>query len=126
MLSGESAIGPYGQKAISVLRMTSSRMELWSRQENQQSALKQCQLGVSLSDCIAEQICNCAVEMGTTSFPHHFINFQLSLNTFICMLITKQFSVPWDQDATSTNERKNYILTTYHSKRHGMSSLSHI
>ncbi|XP_031276159.1 pyruvate kinase isozyme A, chloroplastic-like [Pistacia vera] len=63
MLSGESAIGPYGQKAISVLQMTSSRMELWSREENRQSALNQRQLGVSLPDRITEQICSCAVEM---------------------------------------------------------------
>lgn len=73
MLSGESAIGPYGQKAISVLQMTSSRMELWSREENRQSGLNQRQLGVSLPDRIAEQICSCAVEMGTTTFPHHSI-----------------------------------------------------
>ncbi|KAL6347515.1 hypothetical protein AAG906_026037 [Vitis piasezkii] len=63
MLSGESAIGSYGQKALCVLRMASSRMELWSREENRQSALHQQQLGVSLPDRIAEQICNCAVEM---------------------------------------------------------------
>lgn len=63
MLSGESAIGSYGQKALCVLRMASSRMELWSREENRQSALHQRQLGVSLPDRIAEQICNCAVEM---------------------------------------------------------------
>lgn len=63
MLSGESAIGSYGQKALSVLRTTSSRMELWSREENQQNGLHQRQLGQSLPDRIAEQICNCAVEM---------------------------------------------------------------
>lgn len=64
MLSGESATGPYGQKALSILQMTSSRMELWSREENRQSILHQRRLGVSLPDRIAEQICNCAVEMG--------------------------------------------------------------
>ncbi|KAK8481880.1 hypothetical protein V6N12_076203, partial [Hibiscus sabdariffa] len=63
MLSGESAIGPYGQKALSVLQMASSRMELWSREENRQSILHQRPLGESLPDRIAEQICNCAVEM---------------------------------------------------------------
>ncbi|KAL9415367.1 hypothetical protein AB3S75_043624 [Citrus x aurantiifolia] len=64
MLSGESAIGPFGQKAVSVLQMASSRMELWSREENRQSALcGQRQLGESLHDRIAEQICNCAVDM---------------------------------------------------------------
>ncbi|CAK9167867.1 unnamed protein product [Ilex paraguariensis] len=68
MLSGESAIGSFGQKALSVLEMTSSRMELWSREENRQSVLQQHLLGVSLPDQIAEQICNCAVEMGIFCF----------------------------------------------------------
>ncbi|GLT68542.1 hypothetical protein SLA2020_407620 [Shorea laevis] len=63
MLSGESAIGSYGQKALVVLRMASSRMEFWSLEENEY-VLQKCQLGVSLPDCIAKQICNCAVEMG--------------------------------------------------------------
>jgi len=64
MLSGESAIGLHGQKALSVLQMVSSRMELWSHEENRQSALHNSQLGDTLSDCIAEEICNCAVQMG--------------------------------------------------------------
>lgn len=62
MLSGESAIGSYGQKALAVLRMTSSRMELWNRVENGHN-LQQRQVGISLPDRIAEQICNSAVEM---------------------------------------------------------------
>ncbi|XAR52949.1 Pyruvate kinase [Bertholletia excelsa] len=53
MLSGESAVGPYGLKALSVLQSTSSRMELWSREEDQQNGLDQCQLGQSLPDRIA-------------------------------------------------------------------------
>ncbi|GKA91961.1 pyruvate kinase isozyme A, chloroplastic-like protein [Tanacetum coccineum] len=61
MLSGESAMGSYGQKAISVLRMTSARMELWNREVNPQRILPQ--LGESLPDQIAEQICNCAGQM---------------------------------------------------------------
>ncbi|KAL0422505.1 UNVERIFIED_CONTAM: Pyruvate kinase isozyme A, chloroplastic [Sesamum latifolium] len=63
MLSGESAIGPYGQKALSVLRMTSSRMELWSREEKRQNALFQHDVAASLTDQIAEHICNCAAGM---------------------------------------------------------------
>ncbi|XP_058081193.1 pyruvate kinase isozyme A, chloroplastic-like [Magnolia sinica] len=63
MLSGESAIGSYAEKALSVLRMASGRMELWSREENRQSLLSQRQLAVSLSERIAEQICDSAVEM---------------------------------------------------------------
>ncbi|PWA50301.1 pyruvate kinase [Artemisia annua] len=61
MLSGESAMGSYGQKAISVLRMTSTRMELWNREVSPQRILPQ--LGESLPDQIAEQICNCAGQM---------------------------------------------------------------
>ncbi|OIT31896.1 PREDICTED: pyruvate kinase isozyme A, chloroplastic-like [Nicotiana attenuata] len=63
MLSGESAIGSYGMKALSVLRTTSTRMEQSCREENRQTLLHQRKLGVSLPDQIAEQICNCAVEM---------------------------------------------------------------
>ncbi|KAA0044313.1 hypothetical protein IC582_017562 [Cucumis melo] len=63
MLSGESAIGSYGQKALSVLQMASSRMELWSREENTKNFLPQHQLGVSLHDRIAEEICNSAAEL---------------------------------------------------------------
>ncbi|CAA3019690.1 pyruvate kinase isozyme A, chloroplastic-like [Olea europaea subsp. europaea] len=63
MLSGESAIGPYGQKALSVLRMTSGRMELWSREENRETVLFEHKLGASVPDQIAEQICNRAAGM---------------------------------------------------------------
>ncbi|XP_043713563.1 pyruvate kinase isozyme A, chloroplastic-like [Telopea speciosissima] len=63
MLSGESAIGLFGEKALSVLRVASGRMELWGREENRQSLLSLPQLGLSLPDRIAEQICNSAVEM---------------------------------------------------------------
>ncbi|RDX76135.1 hypothetical protein CR513_43907, partial [Mucuna pruriens] len=63
MLSGESAIGSYGRKALAVLDMTSSRMESWSREENRQGLLNHHKLGVSLPECITEQICNCAVDM---------------------------------------------------------------
>lgn len=73
MLAGESAIGSFGQKALSVLQMTSSRMEIWSREENRQDLLHLRKLGVSLPDRIAEQICNSAVGMGTLTFlPHSF------------------------------------------------------
>lgn len=75
MLSGESAIGSYGQKALSVLRMASSRMESWSRQENRQSTLFHRKLGTSLPDRIAEQICNCAAEMGKIPFSFSILMF---------------------------------------------------
>lgn len=64
MLSGESAIGSYGQKALSVLQTASARMESWSRQENTPSFVNKYELKLSLLDKIADQICNCAAEMG--------------------------------------------------------------
>lgn len=67
MLSGESAIGPFGEKALSVLRMTSSRMELWSREESRQNGLFQHNLAASLPDQIAEQICCSAAVMGMSA-----------------------------------------------------------
>ncbi|CAN0920872.1 Pyruvate kinase isozyme A, chloroplastic [Linum grandiflorum] len=65
MLSGESAIGSHGQKAVSVLKMVSSRMESWTREEHKQaSPLHQNKhLGTSLADRIAEAICNSVVDM---------------------------------------------------------------
>ncbi|CAN4112071.1 unnamed protein product [Withania somnifera] len=63
MLSGESAIGSYGMKALSVLHTTSTRMEQSCREEDKKTLLHQRKLGVALPDQIAEQICNCAVEM---------------------------------------------------------------
>ncbi|KAM7250513.1 hypothetical protein ACFE04_022396 [Oxalis oulophora] len=63
MLSGESAIGSYSHKALAVLRMASSRMEMSLREEDLQTDLKECQLAVSLPDRIAEEICNHSAEM---------------------------------------------------------------
>ncbi|XP_020272600.1 plastidial pyruvate kinase 1, chloroplastic-like [Asparagus officinalis] len=63
MLSGESAVGSFADKALAVLCMASARMELSNREENRQSLLVQSQLAVSLPDRISEQICNSAVEM---------------------------------------------------------------
>jgi pyruvate kinase len=68
MLSAESAIGVYPQKALSVLRAASERMESWSREENMQKRLPQHPLAIALPDQISEQICNCAVEMGNVVF----------------------------------------------------------
>lgn len=68
MLSGESAIGAYGEKALAVLRTASERMELWSREENRRHQLSQHLLGESLPDLVAEQISNSSVEMGMVVF----------------------------------------------------------
>ncbi|XP_050209008.1 pyruvate kinase isozyme A, chloroplastic-like [Mercurialis annua] len=63
MLSGESAIGPFGEKALSVLRMVSSRMELQICNENRPRVFRRHEPGVSLADRISEEICNSSVEM---------------------------------------------------------------
>uniref|UniRef100_R7WD34 Pyruvate kinase n=1 Tax=Aegilops tauschii TaxID=37682 RepID=R7WD34_AEGTA len=63
MLSAESAIGAFPEKALSVLRAASERMESWSREENMQRHLPQYQLAIALPDRISEQICTSAVEM---------------------------------------------------------------
>ena len=87
MLCGESAIGSYGQKALSVLQIASSRMELWSREENRKHFLPQHQLGVSLHDRIAEEICNSAAELGKTHFsPLAF----LTIPSCVIMKITSE------------------------------------
>ncbi|KAM0907979.1 hypothetical protein ACQ4PT_015758 [Festuca glaucescens] len=63
MLSAESAVGAFPEKALSVLRAASERMESWSREENMQRFLPQHQLAIALPDRISEQICSSAVEM---------------------------------------------------------------
>uniref|UniRef100_A0A0D9ZBF1 Pyruvate kinase n=1 Tax=Oryza glumipatula TaxID=40148 RepID=A0A0D9ZBF1_9ORYZ len=63
MLSAESAVGAYPQKALAVLRAASERTESWSREENMQKLLPQHQLAIALPDRISEQICTSAAEM---------------------------------------------------------------
>ncbi|XP_020528025.1 pyruvate kinase isozyme A, chloroplastic-like [Amborella trichopoda] len=63
MLSGESAIGMYSDKALGVLRLASARMEGWCQEERHHNSFVPLQLGTSLPDQIAEQICNSAVEI---------------------------------------------------------------
>ncbi|XP_049932533.1 pyruvate kinase isozyme A, chloroplastic-like [Nymphaea colorata] len=63
MLSEESAIGLFADKALSVLHVVSEHMERLCRGERLQKTLSPSLLGQSLSDRIAEQICNSAAEM---------------------------------------------------------------
>lgn len=64
MLSGESAVGSHGQKALSVLQTVSTRMERWNREGKQERTVFQRNLRALLSDRIAEAICTSAVDMG--------------------------------------------------------------
>lgn len=68
MLSGESAIGSFAEKALSVMKIASEQMESSSRREFCQSLIYQPLLAESSVGKIAEQICKSAVEIGTFSF----------------------------------------------------------
>ena len=74
MLSGESAMGRYPEKALSVLRSVSLRIEKWWREEKRHEALELQDVSSSFSDKISEEICNSAAKMGKPC--SHIINTQ--------------------------------------------------
>ncbi|KAL6880656.1 hypothetical protein ACP4OV_012221 [Aristida adscensionis] len=63
MLSGESAMGRYPDKALNVLRSVSLRIEKWRREEKHHEALQLQSVSSSFSDKISEEICNSAAKM---------------------------------------------------------------
>ncbi|KAG8083675.1 hypothetical protein GUJ93_ZPchr0016g2638 [Zizania palustris] len=63
MLSGESAMGRYPEKALSVLRSVSLRIEKWWREEKRHEALELKDISSSFSDKISEEICISAAKM---------------------------------------------------------------
>ncbi|KAJ1288012.1 hypothetical protein BS78_02G055700 [Paspalum vaginatum] len=63
MLSGESAMGRYPDKALNVLRSVSLRIEKWWREEKRHEALELQNVSSSFSDKISEEICNSAAKM---------------------------------------------------------------
>ncbi len=65
MLSGESAMGLYPQKALDVLRGVSLRMEHWCREEHHGDRYQLPELSSAPTEKISEQICNSAAQMGT-------------------------------------------------------------
>jgi pyruvate kinase len=69
MLSGESAMGRYPDKALSVLRSVSLRIEKWWREEKRHEALELQSVSSSFSDKISEEICNSAAKMGISCHP---------------------------------------------------------
>ena len=64
MLSGESAMGRYPEKALSVVRSVSLRIEKWWREEKRHEALELQGVSSSFSDKISEEICNSTAKMG--------------------------------------------------------------
>ncbi|XP_058105436.1 pyruvate kinase isozyme A, chloroplastic [Magnolia sinica] len=63
MLSGESAVGQYPEKALTVLRSVSLRIERWWREEKRHEAMELPEVASSFSDSISEEICNSAAKM---------------------------------------------------------------
>lgn len=63
MLSGESAMGQFPDKALSVLRSVSIRIERWWREEKRHEAMDLPDIASSFTDSISEEICNSAAKM---------------------------------------------------------------
>ncbi|XP_057506961.1 pyruvate kinase isozyme A, chloroplastic-like [Actinidia eriantha] len=63
MLSGESAMGQFPEKALAVLRSVSLRIEKWWRDEKRHEAMELPDIASSFSDSISEEICNSAAKM---------------------------------------------------------------
>ncbi|OMO54705.1 Pyruvate kinase [Corchorus capsularis] len=63
MLSGESAMGQFPEKALAVLRTVSVRIEKWWREEKRHEAMELPDVGTSFADSISEEICNSAAKM---------------------------------------------------------------
>ncbi|KAL7177823.1 hypothetical protein ACSBR2_031062 [Camellia fascicularis] len=63
MLSSESAMGQFPEKALTVLRSVSLRIERWWREEKRYEAMELPVIASSFADSISEEICNSAAEM---------------------------------------------------------------
>ncbi|KAL6532375.1 hypothetical protein OROGR_014345 [Orobanche gracilis] len=63
MLSGESAMGQFPDKALSVLRSVSLRIEKWCREHKRHEAVELPGIASSFGDRILEEICNSTAEM---------------------------------------------------------------
>ncbi|KEH42804.1 putative pyruvate kinase [Medicago truncatula] len=63
MLSGESAMGQFPDKALTVLRSVSLRIERWWREEKRYEAMQLPSVGSYFSEKISEEICNSAAKM---------------------------------------------------------------
>ncbi|PIA31596.1 hypothetical protein AQUCO_04900118v1 [Aquilegia coerulea] len=63
MLSGESAMGQFPEKALTVLRSVSIRIERWWREEKRHEAMELPDISSSFADSISEEICNSAAKM---------------------------------------------------------------
>ncbi|XP_012849852.1 PREDICTED: pyruvate kinase isozyme A, chloroplastic-like [Erythranthe guttata] len=73
MLSGESAMGQFPDKALTVLRTVSLRIEKWWRDEKRHEATELPAIASSFTDSISEEICNSAAKMGKYIFIYFLI-----------------------------------------------------
>lgn len=91
MLSGESAMGQFPDKALTVLRSVSLRIEKWWREEKRHEAMELPDVGSSFAESISEEICNSAAKMGKYMLPLYSIaglrKFEVSL--FWLMLLSE-------------------------------------
>ncbi|CAO2818848.1 unnamed protein product [Amaranthus hypochondriacus] len=65
MLSGESAMGQYPDKALAVLRSVSLRIEKWCREDKHNEDLELASISSSFSDVIKEEICFSAANIAS-------------------------------------------------------------
>ncbi|KAL3359616.1 hypothetical protein AABB24_016250 [Solanum stoloniferum] len=63
MLSGESAMGQFPEKALTVLRTVSLRIERRWREQKRREVIELPSIASSFSDSISEEICNSAAKM---------------------------------------------------------------
>jgi pyruvate kinase len=68
MLSGESAMGRFPEKSLSVLRTVSLRIEKWWRQSGEHETMDLMDLSHSISGRISEEICNSAAQIGNVKW----------------------------------------------------------
>nr|DAD36634.1 TPA_asm: hypothetical protein HUJ06_007275 [Nelumbo nucifera] len=66
MLSGESTMGQYLEKALTVLRSVSLRIERWG-EEKHHEGMEFPDISASFADRISEEICKSAAKMGKPS-----------------------------------------------------------
>lgn len=66
MLSGESAMGLYPDKALAVLRNVSLRIEKWCREDKLSEELELPSISTSLPAVIKEEICSSAAKMASS------------------------------------------------------------
>uniref|UniRef100_A0A0D6QXX7 Pyruvate kinase n=1 Tax=Araucaria cunninghamii TaxID=56994 RepID=A0A0D6QXX7_ARACU len=63
MLSGESAMGQFPDKALGVLRSVSLRIEHWCREEKKHQSMHLPDVASTLEESVSEGICNSAAQM---------------------------------------------------------------